>query len=293
MDVAEPRRSVSRLGIRGAAGAPAQALAVFADRKSAWSSSTSRSRSAGAAERLWKRLEDPDRPFPCPPEANFFTWPELRANLEGNAELALRELELVTSHQPLTASHAYGTSRPSMAFHGNMQAAVAEARNLVEQGYRVVFFAQSNGRTGAPGRHFPGVLSSLPTGSRSRRRHVALIWPSAPMSPAPPPARSWSKDWSGAASVFPEARIAVFGSEDLFDSSDLVAKPGPTQIATRRLHRRSGRSEARRLRGARRRTASADFWALARSRKATTRATSCCSNTPATPSSTCRSRAWT
>ncbi len=29
--------------------------------------------------------------------------------------------------------------------------------------------------------------------------------------------------------VFPAARIAVFGSEDLFDSSDLVAKPGPTK----------------------------------------------------------------
>ena len=38
---------------------------------------------ASAADRLWKRLEDePDRPFPCPPEANFFTWPELRDTLE-------------------------------------------------------------------------------------------------------------------------------------------------------------------------------------------------------------------
>ncbi len=34
MDVAEPGRSVSGLGISGAAGAPAQALAVFADRES-------------------------------------------------------------------------------------------------------------------------------------------------------------------------------------------------------------------------------------------------------------------
>ena len=32
-----------------------------------------------------------------------------------------------------------------MTFHGNMQVAVAEARNLVEQGNRVVFFAQSTG----------------------------------------------------------------------------------------------------------------------------------------------------
>ena len=33
---------------------------------------------AGASDRLWKRLEEhPDRPFPCPPDANFYTWPEL------------------------------------------------------------------------------------------------------------------------------------------------------------------------------------------------------------------------
>ena len=92
-------------------------------------------------------MKNPDRPFPCPPEANFFTWPELRETLAGNGELALRELDLITSHQQSLATSveaaAETTSRPSLAFHGNIQAAVAEARNLVEQGYRVVFFARS------------------------------------------------------------------------------------------------------------------------------------------------------
>ncbi len=34
---------------------------------------------ASAADRLWKRLEETGtvRPMPCPPEANYFTWPEL------------------------------------------------------------------------------------------------------------------------------------------------------------------------------------------------------------------------
>src|ERR1700727_3707404 len=36
-------------------------------------------------------------------------------------------------------------SRPSLAFHGSMQVAVAEAKTLVEQGYRVSFFAPTNG----------------------------------------------------------------------------------------------------------------------------------------------------
>jgi transcription-repair coupling factor (superfamily II helicase) len=98
---------------------------------------------AAAAERLWKRLDDP-RPFPCPPGQNFYAWPELAATFETKASLTLRELDLdvdPTTHLPAESSH----SRPSLAFHGNVQAAVAEARNLVEQGYRVVFFAQSTG----------------------------------------------------------------------------------------------------------------------------------------------------
>ena len=32
-----------------------------------------------------------------------------------------------------------------MAFHGSMQVAVAETKNMVEQGYRVALFAPSNG----------------------------------------------------------------------------------------------------------------------------------------------------
>ena len=40
-----------------------------------------------AADRLWKRLEDTERPFPCPPDANFFTWPELHAALESRGRI--------------------------------------------------------------------------------------------------------------------------------------------------------------------------------------------------------------
>ena len=84
---------------------------------------------AAASERLWKRLEEkPDKAFPCPPEANFYTWPELRESLEGNAEIALRELDVVTIHQSLATNPAVTASRPSMAFHGNIQAGARSGR---------------------------------------------------------------------------------------------------------------------------------------------------------------------
>ncbi len=190
---------------------------------------------AGASDRLWKRLEDkPDRPFPCPPAANFYTWPELRASLEGDAELALRELEVFADPQSLIpnpgvlASSAGTTSRPSMAFHGNIQAAIAEARNLVERGNRVVFFARSSGELERLADIFqeyavPFQLGLDPADATrpylAERSYVAGTAASTFLV----------KGLVRRGVVFPEAQIAVFGSEDLFDSSDLVAKPGPSK----------------------------------------------------------------
>ena len=184
---------------------------------------------AAAAERFWKRLlEKTDREFPCPPEANFYTWPELRETLEGIAELALRELDVVTNPQSLIPNPASTASRPSMAFHGNIQAAVAEARNLVEQGYRVVFFGRSSGELERLADIFqeysvPFQLGLDPADATrpylAERSYVAGASASTFLV----------KGLIRRGVVFPAARIAVFGSEDLFDSSDLVAKPGPSK----------------------------------------------------------------
>jgi transcription-repair coupling factor (superfamily II helicase) len=176
-----------------------------------------------AATRLWKRLEDPDRPFPCPPEQNFYTWPELQEALAGKAELALSELEIITSLQQPATSHQTA-SRPSLAFHGNVQAAVAEARNLVEQGYRVVFFAKSIGELERLADIFqeysvPFQLGLDPADATrpylAERSYIAGATASTLLV----------KGHVRRGVVFPEARIAVFGSEDLFDTSDLVAQP--------------------------------------------------------------------
>jgi transcription-repair coupling factor (superfamily II helicase) len=186
---------------------------------------------SGASERLWKRLEEkPDRAFPCPPDANFFTWSELQDSLKGNAELAFRELELVTSHPAVEGNDAGAetASRPSLAFHGNIQAAIGEARNLVERGYRVVFFARSSGELERLADIFqeysvPFQLGLDPADATrpylAERSYVAGTSASTFLV----------KGVVRRGVVFPGARIAVFGSEDLFDSSDLVAKPGPTK----------------------------------------------------------------
>jgi transcription-repair coupling factor (superfamily II helicase) len=176
---------------------------------------------AAAAERLWKRLDDP-RPFPCPPEQNFYRWPELRASVEAGGELELRELDLaVDAKAAAPTTH----SRPSLAFHGNVQAAVAEARNLVEQGYRVVFFAQTLGELERLADIFqeyavPFQLGLDPADATrpylAERSYVAGAAASTFLV----------KGLVRRGVVFTDARVALFGSEDLFDPSELVAKPG-------------------------------------------------------------------
>jgi transcription-repair coupling factor (superfamily II helicase) len=180
-----------------------------------------------AAERLWKRLDDTERPFPCPPELNFLSWSELCESLKRYAELALRELELATSTN-FEASQVSTASRPSLAFHGNIQAAVAEARNLVEQGYRVIFFARSLGELERLADIFqeysvPFQLGLDPADATrpylAERSYVAGSAASTYLV----------KGLVRRGVVFPEARVALIGSEDLFDTSDLVAQPGPSK----------------------------------------------------------------
>jgi transcription-repair coupling factor (superfamily II helicase) len=182
---------------------------------------------ATAASRLWKRLEDSDRPFPCPPEKNFYAWPELRSSLESKAEVAMRELELITGPELPEPSPTIA-SRPSLAFHGNVQAAVAEARNLVEQGYRVLFFAQSTGELERLADIFqeysvPFQLGLDPADATrpylAERSYIAGAAASTMLV----------KGLVRRGVVFPDARIALVGSEDLFDTSDLIAKPGPSK----------------------------------------------------------------
>jgi transcription-repair coupling factor (superfamily II helicase) len=182
---------------------------------------------AAAAERLWKRLDDPDRPSPCPPDQNFFHWNELRAHVEGEAELQVRELELLTPAAQQAAPAAL-SSRPSMAFHGNMQVAVAEARNLVDQGYRVVFFAPSSGELERLADilqeySVPFQLGIDPADATSpylaERSYLAGSVASTFLV----------KGLVRRGVIFPDARVAIFGSEDLFDTSELVAAPGPSK----------------------------------------------------------------
>ena len=176
----------------------------------------------GAAERFWKRLDQIERSAAYDPGKIYFQWEDLERQTSSNPRLALRELDL--SGDINTAMHI--ATRPSMAFHGNMQVAIGEARTLVEAGNRVAFFASSTGEVErvadilneyrVPYQLGLERFDSTPAYLAERAylsgsvANVYLVKGTVPRGVA-----------------FPESRLVIFGSEDLFETSDLVARaPG-------------------------------------------------------------------
>ena len=177
-----------------------------------------------ASERLWKRLEQLKAEHPDDAAelaaANFFDWPEFEKSLTGPV-LSLRELAM-------GADIPHVSTRPSLAFQGNMQVAVAEAKNLVERGTRVAFFAPSNGEL----ERLADILReySVPFQLGLAPNEAASDYLAERSYLAGPVASTYLvKGLVRRGVVFPESAIAFIGSEDLFGSSELVAQPGPNK----------------------------------------------------------------
>ncbi len=182
-----------------------------------------------AAERLWKRLEDPERQSDVSPTDIFLRWEELSEHAAEKTQVRLKELELLTDASEASLEIR---TRPSMSFRGNMPVAVAEARTLVEAGNRVVFFATSSGEL----ERFADILQEY---------SVPFQLGLDPSAPAPGYLAERAYMAGAVASTFlvrgrvrrgcvlPDAGIAIFGAQDLFDTSDLIAVPGrsPSMMA--------------------------------------------------------------
>ncbi len=175
---------------------------------------------ASASERYWKRLTEAERTVLMPPEAAFFTWEQLRERAAQSTQLEFRELNVTADADAL-----HIPTRPSIAFHGNMAAAIAEARNLVEAGNRVAFFGGTAGEIErvADIFHEYGVAYQLGLEKQegspdylTQRSYLAGSIANIFLL----------QGHVSRGTVFTDAQLAIFGSDDLFDTSELVAKPG-------------------------------------------------------------------
>src|SRR5437762_4363752 len=131
----------------------------------------------------------------------------------------MRQLALLASQSDLHIA-----TRPAQVFHGNMKVAIAEARTLVEAGNRVVFFAASTGEIerladilneyGTP--YQLGLDQSVDTPEYLAER--AYLAGSVA-------ATFLVKGAVRRGAFLTDAKLAIFGSEDLFSTSELIARP--------------------------------------------------------------------
>ena len=177
-----------------------------------------------AADRLWKRLDDPDKPHAAPSSANFLTWGELHSHTGDLIELMIRELEVGA----FTPESLHISTRASMTFHGNIPVAVTETKSMVAQGRRVAFFATSSGELERLADVFQEYSVPFQMGieaNDSARQYLA----ERSYMAGSVASTYLIKGTIRKGVVIPEAKVAIIGSEDLFDTSDLIVRQPLTE----------------------------------------------------------------
>ncbi len=187
---------------------------------------------SSAADRLWQRLDHPDRPAPVEPEKNFLRWEELAQGWQARPRISFQELEVVGSpNAPTEAQRFHIPTRPSLTFKGNMTVAVAEAKNLIQAGNRVAFFAASTGEL----ERLADVLQEYSVPYQLGLESTAGARPSLVERAYHAGAMANTfliKGTLRRGAVLSDASLAILGSEDLFETSDLVARqPTKSQLA--------------------------------------------------------------
>lgn len=179
-----------------------------------------------AAERLWARLGQDPRTAPLDPARFFLGWEEFRQRAGRATVLRLHELSLAGDPEALEI-----VTRPALSFQGNIRIAIAEARNLVETGHRVVFFAATTGElertaeifneyglpfqlAGAPGETVPPYLAE-----RAALGGGASIF--------------LARGALRRGAILPQSALALFGSEDLFGAARWAPRAERPRPSTR------------------------------------------------------------
>ena len=186
-----------------------------------------------AADRLWQRLDHPDRPAPIEPDKNFARWDELKSLIASRVQITFEELEFFANETAAAngLQRFHIPTRPSLTFKGNMTVAVSETQNLIRSGNRVAFFAAAVGEL----ERLADVLQeySIPyqlglestSGARpslvERAYHAGAVAGSYLI-----------KGCVRRGAVLVDSELAILGSEDLFETSDLIARqPTKSQLA--------------------------------------------------------------
>ena len=181
-----------------------------------------------AARRFWTRLEQIETSPAYDPDRIYFRWEEIERQTASLPACDLKQLDIAWVPDGSGAGHI--STRPSLSFRGNMQVAIAEARTLVEAGNRVVFFASSIGEI----ERMADILNeySVPyqLGLEQFESTPAYLAERAYMS-GTAASIYLVKGLVRDGTTFQDSKLVVFGSEDLFETSEMVSRAPSSKAA--------------------------------------------------------------
>ena len=178
-----------------------------------------------AARRFWTRLEQIELSPAYDPGKVYFRWEDLERQTSAGACCSLKELDLAWTPSEANATGHIST-RPCPVFHGNMQVAIAEARTLVETGHRVVFFASSTGEVERLADILNEYAIPYQLGLEQFESTPAYLAERAYMA-GTAASIYLVKGLIQHGTTFQDSKLVVFGTEDLFETSELVSR-GPS-----------------------------------------------------------------
>ncbi len=132
----------------------------------------------------------------------------------------------IHQHQLGTKNRELGThllSRTSTRFHGSVPAMTEEVTKLAADGYRVLFAAPNTGEVERLADIFTEYGIPFRLGSRTPRPGETYIEDAAYLA-GEEVTTTVVKAFVPDGVLLPDARLAIFGSRDLFDESDIVAQ---------------------------------------------------------------------
>ena len=184
----------------------------------------------GAARRLWTRLEQIERTPAFDPDRIFFRWEEIEKQAGGGPQVAFQQIDIGWS-TPEAEAESHVSTRPCMSFKGNIQVAIAEARTLVESGQKVAFFASSTGEVerladilNEYGIAYQIGLEQFESTPAYLAQRAYLAGTTASIYLVKGQVRKGT--------AFQDSKLVLFGSEDLFEASEMVSR-GPSSKTAR------------------------------------------------------------
>ena len=182
-----------------------------------------------AARRFWTRLEQIEPSAAYDPGKVYFGWEDLERQTGSSAQCSLKELDIAWSPAEAGASRHIAT-RPTVSFRGNMRVAIAEARTLVEAGNRVVFFASSTGEVERLADILNEYAVPYQLGLEQFESTPAYLAERAYMS-GTAASIYLVKGLVRHGTIFQDSKLVVFGTEDLFETSEMVSRGSSSKSA--------------------------------------------------------------